>query len=123
MKRLVSYRNTHFKLIYVTDPEHLNHFKLSVGDSPDKATECAEHVGSVGPGATVNVSCSAVGRYLKFRQEGDNAYVAGLCEVVVIGRRRICKYRGIYPVQTYIRIFRFDHAFFNNDHEFTYSHA
>ena len=83
--------NTHFKLTYVTDPERLKHFKLSVGDSPDKATECAEHVGSVGTGATVNVSCSAVGRYLKFRREGKAVDAAGLCEVVVIGRRRICK--------------------------------
>ena len=83
--------NTHVLLIYVTDPKRLNHFKLSVGDSPDKTTECAEHVGSVGPGASVNVSCSAVGRYLKFRREGENVDLAGLCEVVVIGSRRICK--------------------------------
>ncbi|KAK2156716.1 hypothetical protein NP493_1948g00003 [Ridgeia piscesae] len=81
--------NYTFLLIYVTDPERLKHFTLSVGDSPDKATECAEHVGSVGPGATVNVSCSAVGRYLTFRREGEGVDAAGLCEVVVIGRRRI----------------------------------
>ena len=66
-------------------------FTLSVGDSPDKTTECAEHDGSVGPEATVNVSCDAVGRYLTFRREDKNVDSTVLCEVVVIGSRRISR--------------------------------
>ena len=85
------YIGIHIKLVYATDAHRLNHFTLSVGDSPDKTTECAEYVGSVGSGESVNVSCSAVGRYLKFRREGDSADVVVLCEVVIIGRRHICK--------------------------------
>ena len=109
--------NKHRFFIYVTDAHRLNAFTLSVGDSPDKSAQCADHVGFVRPGATVNLSCSAVGRYLTFRREGDDAYVTGLCEVVVIGRRHICKYTLIVPVQTSVRIFRFDHACYNYYYE------
>ncbi|KAK2183955.1 hypothetical protein NP493_291g03001 [Ridgeia piscesae] len=72
-------------------PERLDTFTLSVGDSPDRSThtECASHNGPVAAGATVNETCTAVGRYLSFRRDGVEAYVAGLCEVVVIGHEHI----------------------------------
>ncbi|KAK2175547.1 hypothetical protein NP493_723g02013 [Ridgeia piscesae] len=81
-------------IIYNRDsqPERLNRFILRVGDSPDRATHrwCASHSGPVAAGATVNETCTAVGRYLSFKRDGgSDSHIATLCEVVVIGHRHI----------------------------------
>ena len=80
--------------VYITDPERLKTFILSVGNSSDRAryTGCASNYDRVAAGATVTKTCIAVARYLSFRRDGgDDSYVTGLCEVVVIGHTHVCK--------------------------------
>jgi len=45
----------------------------------------------VAAGATVNESCSATGRYLSIRVNGEDDTIT-LCEVIVIGHRYIRTY-------------------------------
>ena len=52
----------------------------------------ARHNGRVAAGGTVEEQCKGVARYLSFRRDGgDNSYITGLCEVVVIGHRHVGK--------------------------------
>ncbi|KAK2155909.1 hypothetical protein NP493_2025g00007 [Ridgeia piscesae] len=70
-------------------------FTLSVGNSSDvnDHTQCASHNGAVAAGATVNESCTATGRYLSIRINGEaDNHLTTLCEVVVIGHKYICTY-------------------------------
>ncbi|KAK2156018.1 hypothetical protein NP493_2011g00001 [Ridgeia piscesae] len=70
-------------------------FTLSVGNSSDvnDHTQCASHNGAVAAGATVNESCTATGRYLSIRINGEaDNHLTTLCEIVVIGHKYICMY-------------------------------
>ncbi|KAK2166571.1 hypothetical protein NP493_1314g00024, partial [Ridgeia piscesae] len=72
------------------DERRLSAFTLSVGNSSDMNdhTQCASHNGAVAAGATVNESCTATGRYLSIRVNGEDDTIT-LCEMVVIGHRYI----------------------------------
>ncbi|KAK2150076.1 hypothetical protein NP493_2864g00000 [Ridgeia piscesae] len=78
-----------------TGAQQSSAFTLSVGNSYDvnDHTQCASHNGAVAAGATVNESCTATGRYLSIRINGEaDNHLATLCEVVVIGHKYICTY-------------------------------
>ena len=95
------YRNTNHIIVTISYRfllgdyhKSLDTFVLSVGDTPDttKHKQCASHNGRVAAGGTVEEQCKGIGRYLSFRRDGGySSYLAGLCEVVVIGHRHVGK--------------------------------
>ncbi|KAK2154336.1 hypothetical protein NP493_2198g00000 [Ridgeia piscesae] len=86
-----------------TDAQQSSAFTLSVGNSSDvnDHTQCASHNGAVAAGATVNESCTATGRYLSTRINGEaDNHLTTLCEVVVIGHRYTITESGCDAVTT-----------------------
>ena len=78
----------------VSVPYRLDVFSLSVANASGSNgyAECASHNGVVPSSSSVEVSCTAVARYLRFtRNGGSETRYAGLCEVVVIGHLYISK--------------------------------
>ena len=80
----------------------LKTFVLSVGNSRNRLTPCANHNHDVASSKSVTKSCQAVGRYLRFsRDGGPEPHSAGLCEVVIIGHLFIDK-RNSYDRFTHL---------------------
>ena len=72
----------------------LDVFTLDVGNTSNVNDYklCASHNGSVSASESVEESCAAVARYLRFRRSGGrDTHTTGLCEVVVIGSRYTSK--------------------------------